>query len=166
MKLSELTPAMIRLLSDDDKVAFGISPVGLPQVSRARQESIPGQSVGEAQAGNETVGNVRRMPAAGEKLSHENSNPPQVPIPKRSAGYGTLAAPKAKARNPKRIPVRITNFSRRLYDPDNVMGKWHLDCCRYAGILKDDREQDIILTVTQEKVATKEEERTEIEIDC
>lgn len=67
---------------------------------------------------------------------------------------------------PKRA-VRITSYRRRLLDPDNLAGgcKYFLDCCKYSQLIKDDRPQDIILEVRQEKVASKSLERTEIVIE-
>lgn len=62
--------------------------------------------------------------------------------------------------------VRITSYRRRLLDPDNLAGgcKYFLDCCKYSQLIPDDRPQDIILEVRQEKVKSKNQERTEIEI--
>lgn len=76
------------------------------------------------------------------------------------AGEGSYAA-----RLPRRI-VRIFSYRRRLLDFDNLTGgcKYFLDCCRYAQLIPDDRPEDITLEVRQEKVASKAEERTEIEI--
>jgi len=77
---------------------------------------------------------------------------------------GSLAESKTQERNPSRSIIRITSFRTRLIDPDNLCAKYFVDGLRYAGIIPDDRPQDIELTVTQEKVATIAEERTEIEI--
>lgn len=66
-----------------------------------------------------------------------------------------------------RCAVRITSYRRRLLDPDNLAGgcKYFLDCCKYSQLINDDRPQDIILEVRQEKVASKSLERTEIVIE-
>ena len=63
-----------------------------------------------------------------------------------------------------RVAVGIVSYRRRLLDPDNLMGgaKYFVDALRYAGAFRDDRPQDITLQVAQEKVARKEDERTEI----
>lgn len=61
-----------------------------------------------------------------------------------------------------RVSVRVVSYRRRLLDPDNLCAKWFLDACRYARLIRDDRPQDITYSVSQEKVACKEEERTEI----
>ena len=62
--------------------------------------------------------------------------------------------------------VRICSFRRRLLDSDNLIGgsKYFIDGLRHAGLIPDDRPQDITLEVCQEKVKRKEDERTEIEI--
>lgn len=60
-----------------------------------------------------------------------------------------------------RIQVCITSYRKRLCDVDNLTPKWFLDSCRYAGLIPDDRPQDIDFTVKQVK---SKDERTEIEI--
>jgi hypothetical protein len=81
-----------------------------------------------------------------------------------------LEAQKGKGEDAGGVPerakadVRITSFRRRLCDPDNLVGKYFLDCCRYAGLLRDDTAAEIDYRITQVKVKTKEEERTEIQI--
>lgn len=67
-----------------------------------------------------------------------------------------------KAGNTGRVLVSITSFRRRLLDPDNLCGKWFLDCLRYCGLISDDRPEDISYFITQEKVKDKAQERTEI----
>ena len=65
--------------------------------------------------------------------------------------------------NPALVHVRIVSFRRSFCDPDNLCPKYFIDCLRYAGIIRDDRPQDITLEVRQQKVS-KEQERTEITI--
>lgn len=62
-----------------------------------------------------------------------------------------------------RIVVRVKSFRSELLDTDNVCAKYLVDGLRYAGLIPDDRPQDIELIVTQEKCRP-EEERTEIEL--
>lgn len=75
-----------------------------------------------------------------------------------------LAAAKGKEGHTGRVPVRITSFRRRLLDQDNLVGKFALDCCRYAGLIRQDTPDAISYEIRQIKVKTREEERTEIEI--
>jgi len=74
----------------------------------------------------------------------------------------SVATATREAPNTGRFRVRITGYRRRLLDPDNLCAKYFVDCLRYAGLIPNDREQDITLEVGQIKVAKKENERTEI----
>lgn len=84
---------------------------------------------------------------------------PEPPVQNES-----MAAQSGKAKDAKRVSVSVTSFRCRLVDPDNLCPKYFVDCLRYAGLIQDDRAQDIELTVRQEKVAAKAAERTEIEL--
>lgn len=82
--------------------------------------------------------------------------------PERAVRHEPMAEAQRKESHSSRVSVRITSFRRRLIDPDNLCGKFFTDCLRYAGIIKDDTSKHITLTVTQEQVASKTDERTEI----
>ena len=69
-----------------------------------------------------------------------------------------------EASNPIRLHVSIVSYRRKLCDPDNLVGKFFTDCLRYSGIIPNDRDEDIIFQISQVKVKTKSEERTEIEV--
>jgi hypothetical protein len=75
---------------------------------------------------------------------------------------GTLAKTAGEKKDTGRVLVRITVFRKRLTDPDNNNCKWIIDCCRYSKLLRDDREQDVVLEIRQEK--TRGEEETLIEL--
>lgn len=75
-----------------------------------------------------------------------------------------LAKNKVKETNSERTIINITSYRTRLCDPDNVSPKYIVDALRYEGIIRNDTSDDIDLTVTQVKVKTRNEERTEIEI--
>lgn len=104
-------------------------------------------------------------------------------IQKKFMGGKTILPAKSKSRNSKlkppilngavgevggekahtgRILVRITVYRKRCVDPCNAGQKYLVDCLRYAGILVDDREEDIALEINQEK--TRGEEETLIEL--
>lgn len=85
--------------------------------------------------------------------------------PEQVVQHDTLAEKPGEGINPARVHVRITSFRRRLIDPDNLCPKYFIDSLRYAGIIPNDREEDIILEVSQVKVKTKAEERTELTIE-
>ena len=65
---------------------------------------------------------------------------------------------------PRRARVRITVCTTRLRDPDNTVCKWLVDGLRYAGLIRNDTEQDIHLEIAQRKVKTKQEQGTLIEV--
>jgi hypothetical protein len=82
---------------------------------------------------------------------------PQPPIQ-----HGTLGPTKREKAYTGRILVRIKISRKRCVDPCNAGQKYLVDCLRYAGILVDDREEDIALEIHQEK--TRGEEETLIEL--
>lgn len=81
-----------------------------------------------------------------------------------SPGNEPLEASQVEARDSRIIFVRVTSYRRRLLDEDNLCEKFHVDCCRYAGILSSDAPDKTHITVSQVKVKTTAEERTEITI--
>jgi hypothetical protein len=87
-----------------------------------------------------------------------------VAKPKPTVRNKPLAKKKLEAENTQRPIVRITSYTTRLQDPDNVCAKFHIDALRYESLIRDDRAADIELFVYQCKVKTKKEERVEIEI--
>ena len=84
------------------------------------------------------------------------------PEPEQALRDASMEPPKGETLYPGRVSVCVVSYRRRLLDPDNLCAKWFLDACRYARLISDDRPQDITFSVAQEKVRTKEEERTEI----
>jgi hypothetical protein len=93
----------------------------------------------------------------------ENNRPSQSPKPQRLVLGEPLAAPKGEACDTGRVLVRITSYRTRLIDPDNLVGKYFVDCLRYCGVLKDDTSACIDYQITQVKVP-KTQARTEIEV--
>lgn len=91
---------------------------------------------------------------------------PSRPQPEHVVLDDTLGTAPGKEEHPHRIAVCITSFRRRLLDPDNLIGgaKYFVDGLRYAGLIPGDNPEQITLEVSQVKVKTKHEERTEIEI--
>lgn len=86
------------------------------------------------------------------------------PILERPARNGALGKGKGKKDHPRRVLVRVTSFRRRLLDEDNLCEKFHVDCCRYAGILLGDAPGQAKIEACQQKVKTSEEEGTLVEI--
>lgn len=99
--------------------------------------------------------------ASAIKAHHQRAANPQ---PKQTVLNAPLGAEETKGRD-TRSRVKISSYRVRLLDPDNMCVKYHVDGLRYAGIIRDDTTNDIELFVRQFKVKTRQEERTEIEIE-
>ncbi len=99
------------------------------------------------------------------KVPHDPSGPSDS-IAQQALQYESLGAQEGEGGHAARCAVRIKSFRTRLLDPDNLIGgtKYFVDSLRYAGLIHDDREADITLSVSQEKVSHKKEEQTEIQI--
>lgn len=98
---------------------------------------------------------------------HETDHHRQLPHPEpepavRDEPPGTNAGKETGA---PRAVVRLRSYRTRLLDPDNLCPKSLIDGLRRSFLIPGDRPQDIELTVTQEKVARRSQERTEIELD-
>lgn len=104
-----------------------------------------------------------RFPRASKAFLVANGLAP-APLVERSPSPRPLAKETPQEPNPGRVLVRVTSFRRRLLDEDNLCEKYHVDCCRYAGLLSSDAPERTKIEVAQVKVKSKEEERTEIQI--
>jgi hypothetical protein len=82
----------------------------------------------------------------------------------RDPGDGTVAALPVQKRLGRKFLVRIKSYRKRLLDEDNLCEKFHVDLCRYAGILPGDEAGTTKIEVCQEKVGPKEPERVVIEV--
>ncbi len=91
-------------------------------------------------------------------------NSGEVAIVECGVGVGTLATGEAKEQHSGKFLVRVTSRRRRLIDEDNLCEKFHVDCCRYAGLLPGDDPEQARIEVRQEKVGKCEAEETVIEI--
>ncbi len=88
-----------------------------------------------------------------------------APIMERRSGARPLAAAKAEDSDTGIYVVRVTSYRTRLLDEDNLCEKYHVDGCRYAGLLPSDAPAKARIIVTQKKVATKKQEKTLITIE-
>ena len=88
------------------------------------------------------------------------------PAPKleRNLGDGAMGAVQVQAGLGGRFLVRVKAYRCRLLDEDNLCEKYHVDLCRYAGILSSDAPGTAKIEVSQEKVGSKEREFVLIEI--
>ena len=62
------------------------------------------------------------------------------------------------------ILVRVTSIRKRLLDEDNLCEKYHVDLCRYAGVISGDEAGQTKIEVAQRKAAKGETEKTIIEV--
>lgn len=115
-----------------------------------------------------------RFPNASESFLRANASDhvpapdhstPSAPVVECDLRNGPLAAGKAEGRDSGKFLVRVTSFRRRLLDEDNLCAKYVVDCCRYAGLIPGDAPGQARIVTTQEKVRSKEDERTEILIE-
>lgn len=93
------------------------------------------------------------------------NNPAPGPEPKQAVCDDPLGAIARKEGHPGRVSLRVVSYRRRTIDPDNAAPKYFIDCCRYIGLLRDDRLEDIELSISQVKVKKAADERTEITIE-
>ena len=82
----------------------------------------------------------------------------------RNLGNGPLAKGEAEKGNPERVLIRVTSVRKRLIDEDNLAEKYHVDCCRYAGLIHGDEPSKTKIEVCQRKAEKDEAEHTIIEI--
>lgn len=96
--------------------------------------------------------------------AHEASSlRPTNPKPEPPVLDGALAEKEVEGRDTRRR-VTVTSYRVRLLDQDNLCIKYHVDGLRYNGIIEDDTTKHIVITERQVQVATRKEERTEIEV--
>ena len=77
---------------------------------------------------------------------------------------GALGASRPKGKHSARFLVRVTSFRVRLLDEDNLCEKYHVDCCRYAGLIPGDAPGQAKIETGQQKVQSKKDECVLIEI--
>jgi len=88
-----------------------------------------------------------------------------APLLESDSRDGALGAGRTKGKDTARFLVRVTSFRVRLLDEDNLCEKYHVDCCRYAGILPGDSPGQAQIQTGQQKVKSKDQERVEITIE-
>jgi len=105
---------------------------------------------------------VLKKRSVGGKTVLPTKNPDSKRKPKPSVCNEPLGQNEGKKATKGRILVRITVARKRLTDPCNCTQKYFVDALRHVGLLADDREEDIVLEVRQEK--TRGQEETLIEL--
>lgn len=81
-----------------------------------------------------------------------------------NSGNAALDSKKVQGQSGQKFLVRITSFRKRLLDEDNLCEKYHVDLCRYAGVLPDDAPGEVKIEVCQKKTGKEEPEKTLIEV--
>lgn len=97
--------------------------------------------------------------------SHNSLSLPD-PIAQSTLGQTLVSPPQRKEKGRARTLVRITRRSCNVLDLDNFAGgcKPLIDQLRYAQLISDDDPQSIELQFVQEKVKTRIEEETIVDI--
>jgi hypothetical protein len=103
-------------------------------------------------------------PAAPNSYDNQTDRAGEAAKLERNSGNGPLAKSEAEKGNPERVLVRVTSVRKRLIDEDNLAEKYHVDCCRYAGLIHGDEPSKTKIEVCQRKAAKDEAEHTIIEI--
>jgi len=107
--------------------------------------------------------NIQKLfPNASKDFIARNS--PQAAILESDIRAPSLGEKKVERRNSEGFLVRVTSFRKRLLDEDNLCEKYHVDLCRYAGIISCDSPDKVKIEVRQEKVGSKEVEKTLVEV--
>lgn len=85
-------------------------------------------------------------------------------VAERDAATALAQTAGDKASDSRKFVIRLTSYRCRLLDEDNLVAKFHVDGCRYAGLLPSDAPGHTHIQINQVKVATEEEEHTRIVI--
>lgn len=99
---------------------------------------------------------ARRNPIGGQ---------PSGAVAKQHPRSSLQGSSQNKTRHPRKCLVRVTCYRVRKQDPDNGVYKFHIDALRHAGLVDDDTADAIDLQVSQQKVQSRADERTEITIE-
>ena len=94
-------------------------------------------------------------------LDNHSGTAPEL---ERHIGNGAVGEVQVQAGIGRRVLVRVTAYRHRLLDEDNLCEKFHVDLCRYAGVIPSDAPGRAKIEVCQEKVGSKEPEETKIEV--
>jgi len=107
-------------------------------------------------------GILRHFPNASVDLLSRNTS--QVAVVERDSRDAPLEKKEVQGRVSERVLVRITSVRKRLIDEDNLCEKYHVDLCRYAGIISGDEASKTKIETTQRKAQKGEEEKVIIEV--
>ncbi len=88
-----------------------------------------------------------------------------TPILERDPSDELLAKAQIQEAASSRVLVRITSVRKRLLDEDNLCEKFHVDCLRYFGVIRDDSAKTTKIETRQRKTEAGEPEHTLIEVE-
>lgn len=107
-------------------------------------------------------GILRLFPNASLDLLSRNTS--QAAVVERDSGDEPLAKEEVQRRVGERVLVRVTSVRKRLLDEDNLCEKYHVDLCRYAGVIYDDEAGKTKIETAQRKTEKNEKEKVIIEV--
>jgi hypothetical protein len=81
-----------------------------------------------------------------------------------NSSNAALDKKKVQGRPCQKFLVRVASIRKRLLDEDNLCEKYHVDLCRYAGILPCDEASQVKIEVCQKKAGKEDVEKTIIEV--
>jgi hypothetical protein len=87
-----------------------------------------------------------------------------VAVVERTVRDGAVAEVPVQGRSSGRFLVRVVSIRKHLLDEDNLCAKFHVDCCRYAGILPKDSPGTAKIEVCQQKADKGAAEEIKIEV--
>jgi len=88
----------------------------------------------------------------------------QAPKLEPDSSHAPLGQKKVQRPACERVLIRVESVRKRLIDEDNLCEKYHVDLCRYAGIVADDAPEQTEIQVCQRKAAKGENERVVVEV--
>ena len=107
-------------------------------------------------------GILRLFPNASPDLLSRNTS--QATVVERDSRDEPLAKEEVQRRAGERVLVRVTSIRKRLLDEDNLCEKYHVDLCRYAGVISGDEAGKTKIETAQRKAEKSEEEKVIIEV--
>lgn len=102
-------------------------------------------------------GILRLFPNASPDLLSRNTR--KASVVERDSVHEPLEAEKVQGSVGKRVLVRVESVRKRLLDEDNLCEKYHIDLCRYAGIISGDEADKTKIETSQRKAQKGEEEK-------
>jgi hypothetical protein len=107
-------------------------------------------------------GILRLFPNASPDLLARNRR--KAAVVERNFGDAPLEKKTVQRRAGPQFLIRVTSFRKRLIDEDNLAEKYHIDLCRYAGIIPGDEAHQTKIETAQRKIEKGETEKILIEV--